>query len=483
MAIRARLTAPREVRERWPWHEVETLSLPMSAMVAGDRRMEAENFLSPGFAVRHGITSKPTGWAPLSDLANVWQPSRLKGIQVAPDFGTPFLAATQVFDKLPVARKWLSLNRTSDYAQRYVSQGTILVTCSGTVGRATVADESISGILISHDLLRVEARDTANRGWIYGYLRSPTIRAVMTSAQYGHMIKHLETGHLEALPAIFPASPAQAQGANANFDKIVAARNRAKALVSQAEQTLVGLVGACDDELNVGEAGFSTSSASLFARRRRFDAACHAPAVGAIEKSLARNAARMESLRSIGCEIWLPNRFKRIPAEDGVELVDSSSIFEINPDFRRRISASGVSDRNDGRVERDWILMSRSGQTYGLLGSVVLATSQLDGKIITDDVIRIISGQSVHPGYLHLLLSHETLGRPRVKSLAYGSSIPHIEVEDLLEFNIPRFDARQEQLLGEMMVDAFAAWSEADQLENELGENADKAIREFIRGR
>ncbi len=483
MAIRARLTAPREVRDDWPWHEVESLSLPMSAMVDGDRRMEAENFLSPGFAVRHGITSKPQGWTPLSDLANVWQPSRLKGIQVAPDFGTPFLAATQVFDQLPVARKWLSLERTSDYAQRYVGQGTILVTCSGTVGRATVADDSISGILISHDLLRVDAFDQADRGWIYGYLRSPTIRAVMASAQYGHMIKHLETGHLDALPVISPTSPAQARHANDSYEKIVAARNRAKALILQAEQMLVELVGPYGSKPNDGEVGFSTSSASLFAGRRRFDASCHAPAVGAIEQHLARNAARMVSLRSMGCEIWLPNRFKRIPAEDGVELVDSSSIFEINPDFRRRISASGVNDRNYGRVERDWILMSRSGQTYGLLGSVVLATSQLNDKIVTDDVIRIVSGPSLHPGYLHLLLSHEILGRPRVKSLAYGSSIPHIDVEDLLEFAIPRFNARREQLLGELVVDAFAAWSEADQLENELGERADEAIREFIRER
>ena len=481
MAIRARLTAPREVREDWPWHEAETLSLPLSAMITGDRRMEAENFLSPGFAVRHGITAKHSGWTHLSEIAKVWQPSRLKGIQVSSDYGTPFLAATQVFDKLPVPRKWLSLQRTSDYAERYVNEGVILVTCSGTVGRATVADSSISGTLISHDLLRVEALDQANRGWIYGYLRSPTIRAVMTSAQYGHMIKHLETGHLDALPIVFPPSPSEAQEANNDFDSVVAARNRAKSLVSQAEQLLLEIAGVNDVPLDGGESGFSTSAQSLFVGRRRFDASRHAPAVEAIELRLTRSSVRMESLRSAGCEIWLPNRFKRIPAEDGVELVDSSSIFEINPDFRRRISASGVADRNDGKVENNWILMSRSGQTYGLLGSVVLATSQLNGKIITDDVIRVISGDSIHPGYLHLLLSHSTLGRPRVKSLAYGSSIPHIEVEDLYEFMIPRLQGDQEKMLGDLIVGAFAAWSEADQLEIDLAERADRAIRHFIR--
>ena len=65
----------------------------------------------------------PAGWA--------WQPSRLKGIQVSPEHGTPFLAATQVFDVRPVPRKWLSLNRTNDHVQRFVHEGTILLTCSG----------------------------------------------------------------------------------------------------------------------------------------------------------------------------------------------------------------------------------------------------------------------------------------------------------------------------------------------------------------
>lgn len=159
MAIRARLTAPRETREEWPWHEVESTSLPASLLFGGDRRMEAENFLAPGFAIRHAITSKESGWTTLSEVARTWQPSRLKGIQVSPEHGTPFLAATQVFDVRPVPRKWLSLNRTSDHEKRFVQEGTILLTCSGSVGRATLADSTMADTLISHDLLRIDVHD------------------------------------------------------------------------------------------------------------------------------------------------------------------------------------------------------------------------------------------------------------------------------------------------------------------------------------
>lgn len=77
---------------------------------------------------------RKTGWLPMGELTRVWQPSRLKGIQVSPDYGTPFLAATQVFDLRPVPRKFLSLDRTDSSAERFVTNGMILVTCSGNVG-------------------------------------------------------------------------------------------------------------------------------------------------------------------------------------------------------------------------------------------------------------------------------------------------------------------------------------------------------------
>jgi hypothetical protein len=90
--------------------------------------MEAETYLSSGFGIRTAIEAKPLGWASFGDLARVWMPGRLKGIQVSRDNGTPFLAATQVYDVRPIPRKWLALARTYDAQSRFVNQGTILVT-------------------------------------------------------------------------------------------------------------------------------------------------------------------------------------------------------------------------------------------------------------------------------------------------------------------------------------------------------------------
>ena len=112
MALRARLAAPPpQANTVWPWHSVKSGSISASALFSGDRRMEAETFLSSGYGLRIAIQSKRDGWVSFDKLAKVEQPGRLKGILVAPQYGRPFLTATQVFDVRPIPRKFLAVER------------------------------------------------------------------------------------------------------------------------------------------------------------------------------------------------------------------------------------------------------------------------------------------------------------------------------------------------------------------------------------
>src|SRR5271165_2406887 len=235
MALRARLVAPPpQPKTVWPWHILKSGSVPASALFAGDRRLEAEPYLSSGYGIRTSIEAKPNGWKSLRDLARVWMPARLKGIQVSREYGTPFLAATQVFDVRPIPRKWLSLDRTEDAANRFVRTGTILMTCSGSVGHPTLAYTPHERTLISHDLLRIEAIDHRDRGWIYAYLHASQTRAMAIGAHYGHIIKHLETSHVEALP-IPLVDDKTAAHFERQLERILELRNQGHGLTLEAE--------------------------------------------------------------------------------------------------------------------------------------------------------------------------------------------------------------------------------------------------------
>lgn len=469
------------------WHTPHVTSLSARLLWSGDRRMEAETYLTSGYGLRLAIEAQAQGWARFHEFANVWQPSRLKGIQVSSTEGTPFLAATQAFDLRPMPRKWLALERIAATQNLFVKEGTFIVTRSGTVGRATLAYKAHKDTLLSDDLLRVDAKETKQHGWIYAYLRAPQVRAMMSSAQYGHIIKHLEVGHLNALP-IPRVSDDIAKVFAAQVDAILQARNEAHRLSLEAEARFEKALGIKSPEelkfSNWGESGYSLKASALFGERRRLEGTFHNPGAAAIRLLLSERSKSISTLGAAGYDVWLPTRFRRIPADDGVWLVSSSALFEINPDFEKRIADGNFGDRNRGRVEPGWLLLSRSGQTYGVLGSVTLATEALANHIISDHVIRIAPNENANAraGYIQTALAHPILGRPLVKGLAYGSSIPAIEPTDMESFPIARLEPKEEETIADLAEASAAARSRADLLERELAQQAERLIDRFIAG-
>lgn len=481
MAVRARLSPPQELRRHWPWHSVRSVTLQVSLLSRADRRLEAGAYLGEGYPTRLAIESKTSGWTALSNVARTWQPSRLKGIQIGREHGTPFLTATQVYDVRPTPRKWLSIDRTRDHASRFVRRGQILVTRSGNVGRATIAHETTKGMLVSDDLLRIDAREQGWWGWIYAYVRAPTVRKMMKAAEYGHIIKHLETHHVDSLPILRLDGDTRARfGVEAT--EILNLRDRAYSTAVEAEELYERAFGAFEAS-DLGELGFTCRANRLFSARRRLDAWHHSPFVEALAGHLARQAKGWNEIGQLGLDVWLPTRFRRVGARDGVDLLDSSDLFEINPDVTKRIADRDFGDAHDGRVAPGWILLARSGQVYGINGSSMLSGPRHENKVISDHIIRIAPRDpKCRLGYLLMAMSHPTLGRPRVKALPYGSSVPEIEVADVQSFSIPRLDERTEGDIAERVEEAARMQDRADQLETRLAASAEAEVQCFVGG-
>lgn len=481
MVIRARLSAPREERNDWPWHQAEWISLSASLLMGGDRRMEAENYLAGGYGIRLAMEAQKDGWTRMGELANVWQPSRLKGIQVGPEFGTPFLAATQVFDLRPVPRKFLSLDRTDNAAERFVAPGMILVTCSGSVGRATLAHKPHESILISHDLLRVEPKRSEIRGWLYAYLRSAQTRAMMSSAKYGHVIKHLEVNHLVALPL-----PLLRGELLRNFDArvtaLLAKRDRAHELLDKAEVLFEEAIGPVTQAENPN-VGFTVPASVLFGQRRRLEGGFHTPAATAILQRFAKLGLKVEPLADITERVWWMTRFKRIFNDEGVPYMSADELFTLNPSITKRVAIEQADNADDYFVKAGWIVMACSGQVYGLNGSVALMTEKNEGAFFSHDLVRIIPRrESIRPGYLFAVLGHPKLGRPLVVRYAYGTSIPHLDPSDVATFPVVRLGENLENEIADLMEEAISLRAEADELENSLSTDAEALVDRFLAG-
>ena len=297
-------------------------------------------------------------------------------------------------------------------------------------------------MLISHDLLRVEAREPEQWGWLYAYLLSPQARAMMSGAKYGHIIKHLEPSHLDALPV-----PVVRDHIAAGFKKrtqaILDLRNRAHRLALEAEAKFEQALGSLQVK-DLGQNGFTVRVSALSLGRRRLEATPHNPGVATIRRHLAKHGSGFTTIDEAGLRVWVPGRYKRIPAEDGVIYYDSADLLETNPDTVKRFADCDFGDEYKGRVDRNWLLMPCSGQVYGIIGSAVLAGASLDGQVVSNHVIRIAPNPTtkMRTGYLLVALAPPSLGRPVVKSLAFGSSVPELDPAELREPPVPHAGSR-----------------------------------------
>jgi hypothetical protein len=483
MAIRARLAAPPVLPpETWPYHVAKHTSLPAHLLWRGDRRMEAETYLSSGYGIKLAIEERAVGWQRLGQMASLTMPNRTKGTLVAPEYGIPWLAATQVFDIRPVPRKWLATEKIKDFSALFVTPGTILVTRSGNVGRSTIATNALKNTLASDDLLRVQARDPEQWGWIYAYLRSPQARAMMSGAHYGHIIKHLETSHLDALP-VPVVRPEIASDFRKRTQTVLDLRNRAQDSANEAESRFQAALGSLKVK-DWGESGFAVSSAAFFKTRRRFEAAANNPGAATIFRHLSKHGSGFATIDQLGYKVWVPSRYKRIPAENGVIYYDSADLLETNPDTVKRFAECGFGDEYNGRVARNWLLMPCSGQVYGIIGNAVLAGDSLDGQVVSNHVIRIVplASKNVREGYLLTALTHPVFGRPLIKSLAFGSSVPELDPSEIREFPVVRLSPEEEDSIANLAEEAAELRARADVLERELAEEAGKYIEKFLAG-
>ncbi|PZR56772.1 MAG: hypothetical protein DI537_54205 [Stutzerimonas stutzeri] len=102
-------------------------------------------------------------------------------------------------------------------------------------------------------------------------------------------------------------------------------------------------------------------------------------------------------------------------------------------------------------------------------------------KVVSDHIIRIAPNSAkCRVGYLLMAMTHPTLGRPRVKALPYGSSIPEIEVFDVQRFMVPRLSNAAEDEIADRVEEAARLRDAADALEAKIASNADEIISDFF---
>ena len=410
---------------------------------------------------------------PLSAVADVNLPGRMKAIEVDKEVGTPFLSASQVFEIRPTPRKWLAVRKTPNAEDLVAPRGTILVSRSGNVGRVIAANSKHAGMLLTDDLFRVTPLRESARGWIYACLSSPAVRSMMVSAQYGHVVKHLQPSHLRDLP-VPVQSVTDLRRFERGFERALEYRDGAHECLLAAERILLDRL----PSLNApSERMFTLDSLSIDSGRRRLEGSYHAPEPRAIIAAMQRDADAVVQLRDVTDGIWWMSRYRRTFGSAGFPYASADDLFSVGLRSQKRVLLP--KDKAETyRAKPGWIVMACSGQTYGLLGASILIQEEQSSLVLTHDLLRIVpSPTEVRPAFLAAFLGHPQLGRVLATRYAYGTSVPHLEPSDIAEVPVPRFDDGAEKQVADLLQESTQMTQRAEDAEAELIRSADRDVR------
>lgn len=130
----------------------------------------------------------------LGELAKrVFIPPRFRRVYVAESHGLPFLQGSHIVHFDPADIKYLSKTAHHKLERWVIRGGWILVTCSGTVGRVTMAPPGWDGWAASQHILRIipEANDACPPGYLTTFLASRLGHVQLTAQIYGAVVDEL----------------------------------------------------------------------------------------------------------------------------------------------------------------------------------------------------------------------------------------------------------------------------------------------------
>src|SRR6185312_10140916 len=135
-------------------------------------------------------------------------------------------------------------------------------------GKVIASYSAHVGSIVSHDLLRVELTDQGDFGFLYAYLRSRFGRAMLSSSQYGGVIKHLEPEHVLQLP-VPTVGRSLVISLNSRMRQVFALRDAALRLTLRAENLYASVLGQVPD-VDI-DLPYAVPASNIFSRRRRLD--------------------------------------------------------------------------------------------------------------------------------------------------------------------------------------------------------------------
>ena len=164
---------------------------------------------------------------------------------------------------------------------------------------------------------------------------------------------------------------------------------------------------------------------------------------------------------------FYPGRFKRVYSNkiNGIPFFLPSQMTDIYPKPDKYISALTKCDLEELRLNKDTLLLTRSGT----IGTISLSSRTTVGTVFSDDVIRVTFKRKEDLGYVFTFLKSKT-GNIILTTNGYGSVITHLEPEHLATIPIPDAPDEIKNRINDLIVKSYELRDESNDLIDEATE-------------
>jgi len=464
-------------KEGW-WYPVPITKFSSNWLYKGEHRLDAGYYADDVIAALHTVNDCRF---PLSEVEymteSIFYPTRFKRIWASRDQGVPFIGGTEILHLRPDP-KFISASQTVNLSSLFVEEGYILITRSGSTGRAVFANKTITSYAISEHVIRVVPLSDTLPGYLYAFLASTIGQTLINRNTFGSTVPEIEPHHIASIPVPIVPEPVQ-QAIHNEVVKAYAIRDEANDLLDEADEKLHRELGLprFDESLvkylppppcpKTNRPGIShprafTVRASELSER--LDSSYHVPAARTAVELLQKGKYASVQLENLTEDIFMPPTYKRIyvSRQHGEPILSGSNLFQIHPYDLQFISPKAFKRPSVEayRVITGWVLVTGRGTT----GKAVLVSNGWHGWLASHNILRIVPKLATNPGYLlSFLLSR--YGTVQMEAKNIGSVVDVLTPEDLATIWVPNAPNDIQSAIGELVVSAFEKKDEANAIE------------------
>lgn len=200
----------------------------------------------------------------------------------------------------------------------------------------------------------------------------------------------------------------------------------------------------------------------------RYDASFHLSEGRTVRRHiLGKCPYKLTTIEKVSERIFYGNRAKRVyvsSPEHGIPFLSSSDILQADLDNVKLASKKYTPDLEGMKLQKGWILISRSGT----VGNCAFASRLHAQKLASEDVIRLVPDYILRPGLIYAYLASK-YGHALLTQGVFGAVIQHIEPAFVGSLPIPVFPEDFQSTVDDLIQDSTRLREDAnDKLEEAI---------------